>query len=61
MCAPSGSLAQRWMEDAQARLEMKLMALSGSVLQDGGEPAPDFARHLKEEEWTGLVRDFLRT
>jgi len=57
----SGSLAQRWMEDAQARLEMKLMALSGSVLQDGGEPAPDFARHLKDEDWTGLVRDFLRT
>jgi glycine cleavage system H protein len=57
----SGSLARRWMEDAREALDLRLMSLSGSVLQDGGEPAADFARHLSAEEWRGLVRDFLLT
>jgi glycine cleavage system H lipoate-binding protein len=56
-----GSLARHWMEDARERLEVQLMALSGSVLQDGGEPAPDFADHLRPEEWKHLVAEFLRT
>ena len=37
------------------------MALSGSVLQDGGEPAPDFAGHLETKEWKGLIEQFLLT
>ncbi|MHC4960198.1 MAG: glycine cleavage system protein H [Planctomycetota bacterium] len=55
----SGGLAARWMEDARKRLEVQLMALSGTVLQDGGEPAPDFARHLEKTEWRDLAEDFL--
>ena len=42
----SGRLARRWMEDSREGLDLRLMALSGSVLQDGGEPMADFARHL---------------
>ena len=56
-----GSLAHRWPEDARQRLELRLVALSGSVLQDGGEPVADFVRHLPYSEWRRLVREFLLT
>ena len=39
----------------------QLMALSGTVLADGGEPSPDFARHLSDEDWHRLSREFLLT
>jgi glycine cleavage system H lipoate-binding protein len=54
-----GSLARRWTEDARERLDLNLVALSGSVLQDGGEPVADFARHLPAEDWQRLVHEFL--
>jgi glycine cleavage system H protein len=57
----SGRLAHRWIEDARETLDLRLMALSGSVLQDGGEPVSDFARHLPAEEWSGLVKEFFLT
>ncbi|MHC5209602.1 MAG: glycine cleavage system protein H [Planctomycetota bacterium] len=57
----SGRLARRWIEDAREQFDMRLMALSGSVLQDGGEPAADFAEHLAEEDWANLVEAFLLT
>jgi glycine cleavage system H lipoate-binding protein len=57
----SGRLARRWIEDAREQFELRLMALSGSVLQDGGEPASDFAEHLDDAEWEGLVETFLLT
>jgi len=56
-----GSTARRWTEDAREQLELRLMALSGSVLQDGGEPAPDFADHLDPDEWRALAGEFLLT
>ena len=55
----SGALARRWTEDARGELELRLMALSGSVLQDGGAPAADFAEHLAPEEWKRLTATFL--
>jgi glycine cleavage system H protein len=57
----SGSLARRFMEDAREGLDLRLMALSGSVLQDGGEPVADFARHLSTDDWRRLVGEFLLT
>lgn len=54
-----GTLARRWTEDARSELELRLMALSGSVLQDGGEPAPDFADHLDDDAWRQLASHFL--
>lgn len=57
----SGSLARRWMEDARERLDLQVVALSGSVLQDGGETVADFARHLSEEDRKRLVHEFLLT
>jgi glycine cleavage system H protein len=53
-----GSMARRWTEDSRDRLNMQLVALSGSVLQDGGEPVADFARHLPGDDWQRLTRDF---
>ena len=57
----SGRLARKWMEDSREALELRLMAFSGSVLQDGGERVDDFARHLSDEEWKQLVGEFLLT
>lgn len=57
----SGSLARRWMEDCREALDLRLMALSGSVLQDGGVPVGDFARHVPAEDWRRLVHEFLLT
>lgn len=55
----SGRLAQRWTEDAREQLDLRLMALSGSVLADGGAPARDYAQHLDDAEWRRLVDTFL--
>jgi glycine cleavage system H lipoate-binding protein len=57
----SGRLARRWIEDARESLDLRLMALSGSVLQDGGEPVADYARHLPDQDWKRLVGEFLLT
>jgi glycine cleavage system H protein len=57
----SGSLARRFTEDAREALDLRLMALSGSVLQDGGEPVADFALQLPPQDWRRLVGDFLLT
>lgn len=54
----AGRLARRWTEDDAQQLQLRLMALSGSVLQDGGTPAPDFARHLDAAEWRRLTEHF---
>jgi glycine cleavage system H lipoate-binding protein len=55
----SGSLAHRFVEDSKEKLQLELMALSGTVLADGGEPAADFARHLTDDDWRRLTREFL--
>jgi len=57
----SGRLARKWMEDSREALELRLMALAGSVLQDGGEPAASLGEHLPKADWERLVREFLLT
>jgi glycine cleavage system H lipoate-binding protein len=57
----SGRLARKWMEDSREALELRLMAFSGSVLQDGGEPASDLGRHLPPGDWERLVNEFFLT
>ena len=57
----NGTLARRWTEDECERLEMRLMGLQGSVLQDGGEPAPDFSNALESEHWRDLSETFFLT
>lgn len=57
----TGRLARKWMEDSREALELRLMAFSGSVLQDGGEPAADLGHHLPQADWERLVHEFLLT
>jgi glycine cleavage system H protein len=57
----SGRLARKWMEDSREALELRLMAFSGSVLQDGGEPASEISRHLPQSDWDRLVSEFFLT
>jgi len=57
----SGRLARRWMEDSREALDLRLMALAGSVVQDGGEPVADLARHLPKADFERLVGEFLLT
>ena len=57
----SGRLARKWMEDSREGLDLRLMALSGSVLQDGGEPVSDLGHHLPAPDWQRLVHEFLLT
>jgi glycine cleavage system H lipoate-binding protein len=57
----SGRLARKWMEDSREALELRLMAFSGSVLQDGGEPAADLSQHLPKADWERLAHEFLLT
>ena len=57
----SGSAAHTWIEESRKRMELQLMALSGSVLMDGGQPVADFARHLEDEDWRLLIGEFLLT
>ena len=57
----SGRLARKWMEDSREALELRLMAFSGSVLQDGGEPASDLGHHLPPGDWERLVNEFFLT
>jgi glycine cleavage system H protein len=57
----SGRLARKWMEDSREALELRLMAFSGSVLQDGGEPACDLGRQLPAADWDRLVSEFFLT
>jgi hypothetical protein len=49
------------MEDSREALELRLMAFSGSVLQDGGEPASDLGHHLPPGDWDRLVNEFFLT
>jgi glycine cleavage system H protein len=57
----SGRLARKWMEDSREALELRLMAFSGSVLQDGGEPASDLGRTLPPGDWDRLANEFFLT
>lgn len=57
----SGAMARKWTENSRERVELELMALSGSVLMDGGRPVADFAAHLEREDWRRLVSEFLLT
>jgi glycine cleavage system H lipoate-binding protein len=53
----SGSLAQRWREDTEAKLNRMITPELGLVLQDGGEIQDGFGHHLPLESRNALIRD----
>jgi len=54
----NGTLARRWMEDAAARLRMRMPAMAGAVAQDGGVAVDDVAAHLPDQAWSELTHEF---
>jgi glycine cleavage system H protein len=53
--------ARRYMEEAEARIAMRLSPELGRVLQDGGVPVHGIARALAGDDWDGLARQFFLT
>jgi len=53
--------ARRYLEDAEARIAMRLSPELGRVLQDGGVPVHGIARALAGDGWDDLARQFFLT
>lgn len=53
--------ARRYMEEAEARIALRLAPELGQVLQDGGVPVHGIARALAGDDWDGLARQFFLT
>jgi glycine cleavage system H lipoate-binding protein len=53
--------ARRFMEEAEAQIQVALSPELGQVLQDGGLPVHGIARALAGDEWVGLARRFFLT
>jgi glycine cleavage system H protein len=54
----TGRIARRWLEDAREQLDLRLVFLTGSVIQDGAGPPLDLAEKLEPEDWRSLARQF---
>jgi glycine cleavage system H protein len=53
--------ARRYMEEAEARIALRLSPELGRVLQDGGVPVHGIARALAGDDWDNLARQFFLT
>lgn len=53
-----GAVAQKWMEEAAARLWARMSVMAGAMAQDGGVAVDDLAAHLPEQEWSEVTREF---
>lgn len=53
--------ARRFMEEAEAQIQVAISPELGRVLQDGGLPVHGIARALAGDEWVGLARRFFLT
>jgi glycine cleavage system H protein len=57
----TGSLARKWMEEVTNQLRLKMSPELGAVMQDGGAPLPGMAKHINEEKWDLLLKEFFLT
>ena len=58
----SGRLVHRWLEEASSRLRSRLHGSSvGLSFPDGGAAIEDLGTLVPDEEWPGVVREFLLT
>lgn len=55
----SGSLAQRWMEDAVERLYRFFAPAVPAMAQDAGPLKPGLGAGLDDNRWRALVKEFL--
>jgi len=54
----SGTLAQKWIEEARERLLSRMNYNLGLVYQDGGLLVDGMARNLDREKWDEIVKDY---
>jgi glycine cleavage system H protein len=55
----SGQLARAWMEETVQKLQVRLSAEPGMVMQDGGAPVTGMVQHISHEDWDQIAREFL--
>jgi glycine cleavage system H lipoate-binding protein len=53
-----GALARGWMEEAAARLQLRMPQFAGALAQDGGAAVDDLSVHIPEEEFATLTHEF---
>lgn len=53
-----GALAKSWMEEAALRLQRRIPAMAGALMQDGGTAVDDLAAHIPDAQWAELTKEF---
>jgi glycine cleavage system H lipoate-binding protein len=53
-----GALARRWMDEAAARLQLRMPTALGALAQDGGVAVNDFSEAIPDEKWLPLAKEF---
>jgi glycine cleavage system H protein len=53
-----GMLAKSWMEEAAMRLQRRIPAMAGALMQDGGEAVDDLTSELPDTEWATVTKEF---
>src|SRR5579863_5547128 len=53
-----GALARRWMDEAAARLQLRMPTPLGALAQDGGVAVSNVASHLPDDKWLELAKEF---
>jgi glycine cleavage system H lipoate-binding protein len=53
-----GALAKGWMEEAALRLQRRMPAMAGALMQDGGEAVNDLTTHIPDAEWAEITKEF---
>lgn len=53
-----GVLAKSWMEEAAQRLQRRVPAMAGALMQDGGEAVDDLTSQLPNAEWAEVTKEF---
>ncbi len=53
-----GLLAKSWMEEAAMRLQRRIPAMAGALMQDGGEAVDDLTAQMPDAEWASVTKEF---
>ncbi|HET8668778.1 MAG TPA: glycine cleavage system protein H [Terriglobales bacterium] len=53
-----GMLAKSWMEESALRLQRRMPAMAGALMQDGGEAVNDLTAQIPDAEWAELTKEF---
>jgi glycine cleavage system H protein len=53
-----GLLAKSWVEEAAMRLQGRIPAMAGALMQDGGEAVDDLTAAMPDAEWAKVTKEF---